>query len=199
MKILLSLFVVSVFLLSGWSAGAGAKERNYIGVKKCRTCHKSRKSGNQFGVWQKTKHAKAYHLLRKPKAKKAAQQVGVSGNPQKSEACLVCHTTGYGVDRKLFRRKFKVEDGVQCEACHGPGSEYKSKKRMRKMAKERGPDRKGDSPTARKYGLTYPNAETCKRCHTQQITYNGKVYKNPNYQPFDFDTQFEKIKHFRER
>ena len=31
-----------------------------------------------------------------------------------------CHVTAHGVDEKLIKRGFKIEDGVQCETCHGP-------------------------------------------------------------------------------
>jgi len=41
------------------------------------------------------------------------------------------HTTGYGSAPEMFDAKFKAEDGVQCESCHGAGSEYKNMKVMK--------------------------------------------------------------------
>jgi Cytochrome c554 and c-prime len=172
-----------------------AKEADYVGVKECSKCHKKDKEGNQFPIWEKSDHAKAYETLGTPKAKEAAQKVGVSGDPQKSEACLVCHTTGASLPDSRFEKKFEVENGVQCEACHGAGSEYKSKKTMKAIADERGDDRKGTSETAKKVGLIFPDDNTCKTCHVPERTFNGKTYKNPSYKDFDFKKYWEKIKH----
>jgi cytochrome c peroxidase len=52
-----------------------------------------------------------------------------------NDACLKCHATAAGVDAKLLEETFSIEDGVQCEACHGPGSEYKSMKVMKNRDK----------------------------------------------------------------
>ncbi len=167
----------------------------FIGVKGCGKCHKKKKDGEQLGIWQKTDHAKAFKTLASKEAKEKAQEFGVKGNPQKAEACLVCHTAGYGEPAKRFKKRFKVSDGVQCESCHGAGSDYRKKKIMKKITKERGKDKKGDSPTAKAKGLVFPNEKTCQRCHAKQIEFKGKVYKNPSYKPFDFKEKFKKIEH----
>lgn len=174
---------------------AQADEFEFIGARSCGKCHRKEKDGEQYGIWQESGHAKAFEALGTDDAKKAAQEVGVSGDPQKQEACLVCHTTGYGADEDRFSRRFKMENGVQCEACHGAGEEYKSKRTMKKISEERGPDGTGDSPTAKKTGLIFPDENTCKRCHTQQIEFNGKTYKNPRYEEFNFDERWDQIKH----
>ena len=69
-------------------------------------CHKT-----EHKSWLETKHAKAYETL-KPE-------------DRKKDSCIVCHITGFGVADTVF-------EGVQCEACHGPGSLYKSMKIMNK-------------------------------------------------------------------
>lgn len=193
------LAVVGVLLAAAFLVSTApqvqAKEAEYVGVKECAKCHKKEKEGEQFPIWEKTDHAKAYKTLGTPKAKEAAQKIGFSGDPQKSEACLVCHTTGHGLPDSRFEKKFAMEDGVQCEACHGPGSEYKSKKTMKAIAEERGPDGKGNSATAKKTGLVIPDEKTCKECHSPERTFNGKTYKNPSYKDFDFKKNYEKIKH----
>mgnify|MGYP001819881094 FL=1 len=43
--------------------------------------------------------------------------------------------------------------GVGCEACHGPGSDYKSMKTMK------------DREASIAAGLVVPNEETCNSCH----------------------------------
>lgn len=170
-------------------------EATFIGVKGCAKCHKKEKQGKQFAQWKKTKHAKSYETLGTDKAKKAAAKIGVTGNPQKAEACLVCHTTGYGKPASAFGKKFKMIQGVQCEACHGAGSLYKKKSTMKKIYKELGPDKKGNSPTAKKTGLIVPDSKVCKQCHVQSISFNGKTYKNPSYKKFDFKKYEKKITH----
>ena len=167
----------------------------YVGVKSCAKCHKKEKQGRQFAVWKKSDHAKAYRTLAGEEARKRAARMGVSGNPQRAQACLVCHTTGFGEPDDRFKRKFKVADGVQCEACHGPGSLYKKKKVMKKIYKERGPDKKNPSPTARKTGLIIPDENACKTCHAKERKLNGKVFRNPSFKEFDFKKRFEKIEH----
>lgn len=188
-----SILFMAALMLSAPPQGQ-AKEPEFVGAKACGKCHKKDKEGRQLGIWEESKHAEAYKTLGTPKAKEAAQKVGVSGDPQKSESCLVCHTTGFGADDR-HDRKFDMKDGVQCESCHGAGGEYKSKKTMQKISEERGPDGKGKSATAEKTGLIIPDENSCKTCHSPERTFNGKTYKNPSYKEFDFKKYFDKIKH----
>ncbi len=55
--------------------------------------------------------------------------------------------------------------------------------------------RKGDSPTAHETGLHFPNEDTCKQCHVPEITRDGKTYKNPSYEDFDFKERAKEIEH----
>lgn len=184
--------IAALFALYAEAHAAGP---GYIGVKSCAKCHKKKKEGEQLAVWKKSDHAGAYKTLAGSEAKEKAEKLGVSGNPQKAPACLICHTTGFGEPAARFGKRFKLAQGVQCEACHGPGGQYRKKKIMKKISKERGKDGKGDSPTAKKTGLIFPNKKTCTRCHAKQIEHDGKVFKNPSYEPFDFKKRFEKIEH----
>ena len=59
--------------------------------------------------WATTKHAKAFELLK------------MAGH-EKDEQCLPCHTTGYGKGGYGTPGVTANLEGVQCEACHGPGS-----------------------------------------------------------------------------
>jgi len=47
--------------------------------------------------------------------------VGSEPGPVWSQSCAWCHETGHDADPSR-----KHEDGVGCEACHGPGSEHAS-------------------------------------------------------------------------
>lgn len=189
------LIVLSAVLLAfAWSAGSAvAQDAEYVGSRSCGKCHRKAEDGEQYGIWQKSEHAEAFEVLGSDEAKEAAQRVGVSGNPQEAEACLVCHTTGWGEPEDKFGRRFDMEAGVQCEACHGAGSEYDSKRTMQQITEERAGG--GESATAKKTGLVFPDENTCKECHQKSITVDGNTFENPEYEPFNYDEYWEKIKH----
>jgi predicted CXXCH cytochrome family protein len=68
------------------------------------------------------------------------------------DGCDSCHTTGHdqAISDKSTRKDLR---GVQCEACHGPGSLYKSMKVMK------------DPKLAREKGLWNVTREICLKCH----------------------------------
>lgn len=158
----------------GWTQDTGKKVPRYVGVAKCKLCHKGPKKGEQFEKWGASKHAKAYAVLATPEAKATAKKAGIEGDPQKSPSCLKCHVTAYGVDAKLIASSFKVEDGVQCETCHGPGSAYRKLKVMK------------DREAALKAGLILPDEKLCVTCHNEE---------SPSYKKFVFKEKAEKIAH----
>jgi hypothetical protein len=133
-KILLSLVVLvslGAIILIGCLI---AQEFSYVGVNKCKICHKAEKRGNQYGKWLEGPHSKAYEALSTDKAVEIAKKAGLTTAPSESEECLKCHSP-YASSAPEFK-----EEGVGCEACHGPGSEYKSLKVMkdRSLAMEKG-------------------------------------------------------------
>jgi hypothetical protein len=157
-------------------AQAAAETPEIVGAPKCKTCHKA-KTGDQWGIWEKSAHAKAFTSLASDEAKKIAADKGL-GDPQKEAECLACHTTtGFLGDKVKVAssNKYEAAEGVGCEVCHGPGSEYKSKKVME------------DPEAARAAGLQmHEGAEHCKQCHNE---------KSPTFKGFDFDKYWAKIAH----
>ncbi len=149
-------------------------ENSYVGVDGCKMCHKKEATGDQYGKWSAGPHAGAYATLATDAAKEAATKAGIEGNPQEAAECLKCHVTAAGADAALLGKKYKVEDGVGCESCHGPGDEYKSMKIMK------------DHDAAVAAGLNVPNAETCTTCHNED---------SPTFAGFDFDEYAAKIAH----
>jgi len=168
-KFLFIVFVLTPFFIL-------AQQHSYVGVKVCKMCHKSSKRGNQYGIWKKTKHAKAFEVLLTEKAEKVAKKKGLKTKASESPECLKCHVSGYNVDKSLLGKKFKMEDGVQCETCHGPGSDYKKNSIMK------------DKKKAVANGLKLYNKpeELCVKCHNEE---------SPFYKKFDFATFWAKIKH----
>lgn len=156
----------------------------YIGSAMCKNCHNGADKGNAYDHWAQTPHAKAYETLASDKAKEVAKKLGIE-DPQKSEKCLKCHVTAYGVDKKEIKASFKVEHGVQCESCHGPGEDHQ-KKRFAEAMKQ-GATPSPMTPDEIKVGRT---VDTCKKCHNEE---------SPTYKPFCLKERMEKIEHLDPR
>ena len=163
-------------LLVGLAQDAVAAGPEIIGAPKCKMCH-GLKTGDQFKLWEESSHAKAFTVLATDAAKKIATDKGL-GDPQKEEACLKCHATQAFLGRAVVINatgKYEDAEGVGCEACHGPGSEYKSKAVMEDHAAYLAAG--GKNPK---------NAEFCAKCHNDQ---------SPTFKGFEFEKMWDKIKH----
>jgi len=138
----------------------------YVGVKMCAPCHRGAAKGSQADIWEKSAHAKAYKTLETPEADKIAKEKGITTAAKDSPACLKCHTVGGG------------KEGVTCEACHGPGSEYKSMPVMKDRAKA----------IAAGLILASNDPKVCETCHNAE---------SPTYKKFTYAASWDKIKHPR--
>ena len=154
--------------------GAQETSHSYVGVKACSLCHKGEKKGDQFGVWEKTKHAQAYETLTTPAADDIAKAKGLTTPAAESPACLECHAIAGDA-------KADVKNGVQCEVCHGPGSDYKTMAVMKD---------KGQAVAAglREYKDKAEIEALCRKCHNE---------KSPTAKAFVFEERWLKIQHPR--
>ncbi|MCA9735153.1 MAG: cytochrome C554 [Deferribacteres bacterium] len=176
---LFKLFLASVMILA-FAIPAFAQDAakfGYIGATKCKTCHQKDADGAQFSKWLDSKHSKAYETLASEEAKKIAKEKGIA-DPQKAKECIKCHVTGYDADASLLGPKYAVEEGVSCESCHGPGSEYKSKKTMKAISA-------GEIEPA-SVGLVKPDKKLCLGCHNDE---------SPTFVSFNYEEAKEKIAH----
>ncbi|MCL4550050.1 MAG: cytochrome C554 [Bacteroidetes bacterium] len=173
-KALLVLVAVAAYFVLPANSNAQGKN-SYEGVQVCGMCHKTEKSGNQLKIWQDSKHSQAYKTLLTAKADEISKKKSGKKAVENPE-CLKCHATGYNVDKALVGAKFKVEDGVQCETCHGAGSGYKSMSVMKNKAE------------AEKKGLVMHSdiEKFCKTCHNPE---------SPSYKEFKFQEMWKKIEH----
>ncbi len=146
----------------------------YMGTATCKMCHQKDTEGRQFAIWAESKHAQAWKALGTDEAKKLAAAKGVAGDPQQAPECLKCHVTGYGAPAEFVGPKFDLKEGVQCEACHGPGGDYWKKDVMKDEAK------------AKSLGLVKPDEALCKTCHNPE---------SPSYKEFKFEEFLSKIAH----
>jgi hypothetical protein len=147
-----------------------------IGAPKCKACHMAR-TGDQWKIWTESSHARAFETLASEEAGKIATAKGI-GNPQQEDACLKCHATRASLGTGVVvseKGGYTDSEGVGCESCHGPGSEYKPKKVM------------VDPEAARAAGLVMNNtADACSRCHNEE---------SPTFKGFDFEARWAEIAH----
>ncbi|GAB4179168.1 MAG: cytochrome c family protein [Calditrichia bacterium] len=171
MKKLIFLLSLLVFFQMGLS-----QDFKYIGSKKCKMCHSSKKSGEQFQLWEASSHAKAFETLASEESKKIAKEKGIA-DAQKAPECLKCHVTAYDAPAAQ-KTTLTMEEGVGCEACHGPGSEYKSMKVMK--------DVYAGKVNGATVGLITPDEKTCKKCHNPE---------SPTYKEFNYAEMVKMIAH----
>ncbi|MBN1846277.1 MAG: beta-propeller fold lactonase family protein [Sedimentisphaerales bacterium] len=150
-RVLIAIFTVGV---SGALAGEPeAKHPFFVGVRRCASCHRGDTMGRPLCQWLNSKHARAYAVLAQPEALEIAKLSGIPQEPQESVLCLGCHATGAHAEDWEKEPTFHVEDGVQCEKCHGAGSEYMAADVM------------ADPQAAMDRGLIMPTPQDCLNCH----------------------------------
>jgi hypothetical protein len=171
-----SSYCLFTILLLPFASILSQSGNTYIGAEPCAMCHKTEKQGSQMSIWQNSAHAKAFETLKTDKANQIAKEKGFKEPAAETWECLKCHVTGYNLDATMLGEKFKIEDGVQCETCHGAGSAYKDMKVMKdkKLSIEKGL-------------IVHENLEEfCVSCHNSE---------SPTFVKMDFNEAWDKIKH----
>ena len=182
-----SIILFSVILISALAIILTASSDNYsksygdykyVGVDGCtKACHKTDAAGKQLDIWKASKHSQAWTALTTPEADKTAKDKGFTTAATETPFCIKCHVLGKDIDPSTLSDTFKKEDGVQCETCHGPGSEYKSLSIMK------------DKQKAIDNGLLIQTGkEFCVTCHNPE---------SPNYKEFNYDDAWAQIKHVK--
>ncbi len=107
---------------------------HYDGVASCANsgCHgatqplnAARVLQNEYYTWLSSdRHAQAYNVLFSARSARVARNMRLKGKAYQETVCLDCHTTN--VPAKQVSGKVDPEDGVQCEACHGPASGWRA-------------------------------------------------------------------------
>ncbi len=151
----------------------------YVGARVCATCHEGRQQGDQMSRWLLSKHSRAYAVLARPESKRIAELSGIPLEPQRSTMCLGCHATGTFAEAAEKDDTFFTEDGVQCELCHGPGSEHAEAQAA------------GDAAAARRAALPKLSLHDCMGCHKEKGSHTA-VLKRP---AVDMTKAWESIAH----
>jgi hypothetical protein len=76
----------------------------------------------EYVTWSRVdKHARAYNVLASEQSLRIARNLGI-GKPAEAKLCLDCHT--HNIPKDLRGERFRLDDGVSCEACHGPSGRW---------------------------------------------------------------------------
>ena len=194
--------VIAVLLAMGWDRSGSAEKPQestykYVGVAGC-TCHRKEGLGGQVQRWTGTSHARSYLVLRtgypemiedvaKPMVEVGHRRAIAQGAMRLGEDtnCLKCHATVAEVEPSFREPTFHIEDGVQCEACHGPASGHVA---MMMRTKSVRMGQKGSSSAEAR--LKRPTKEDCMACHHERPSH--AILKS---KPFDYEKRWKKIAH----
>jgi peroxiredoxin len=125
-----------------------------VGSDACQSCHAA-----EYDAWQKSSHADAGQSLREK-------------GSQDDQACLACHTTGYGLADGFPKDATLDEHAdlgrVGCESCHGPGGDHVGE-------------------NAARTGTIIALGDKCDSCVILQIC--GSCHDDANDPGFEFEVQ----------
>jgi hypothetical protein len=113
---------------------------------------------NEYSSWVvKDKHSRAFSILSSDASKRIARLAGLE-QPDTEPRCLACHALA--VPEAQRARTFDLTDGVSCESCHGPASDWLGKHTEKGWSHER-------SVALGMKDLRDPatRAENCLTCH----------------------------------
>jgi hypothetical protein len=106
----------------------------YLGVATCAGsgCHgattplnNSRVLQNEYYTWlHDDSHAGAYNVLFNALSARIVKNMRLRGKAYEERLCLDCHSTNVAANSVAGR--IDPEDGIQCEACHGPASGWRA-------------------------------------------------------------------------
>ncbi|MHC4441722.1 MAG: multiheme c-type cytochrome [Planctomycetota bacterium] len=184
----------------------------YVGSDACKKCHikqyrswEKTKMANTFEVLRPNSQLKentkkgitAKRIAEiKEHKKKGKPPIDPEKDYTKDKTCLPCHTVGFGKtggyiiadpkdkNYKKVVKEAKNREGVGCESCHGPGSEYvKIFKEIQKSKRKYNPEE------LHKAGMIKIDEKNCIECHNEKSTLMEKGHK------FDYKKQKDKGTH----
>lgn len=167
--------IIEVDFLRRTVRGQKIDAPRYVGSKVCIDCHSGTDQGQQDVHWMRSRHAHAYWRLGSDWSLFLARlrpHYQDLESPIGDDRCLLCHVTGSQDPDSLFETSYRPQEGIGCEACHGPGSEYAT------------PEVMANREDFIAKGGRIPDEQTCRTCH--------RVSEN-----FDWNEQWPKIAHPR--
>jgi len=118
--------------------GTKADGAKYKGVDNCKVCHDGGQGGDQYEGWSETGHGKDF--TPSSGIRPAINTYDLGNGPDYPGSCALCHAVGIGdtdsggfdMDEPWASNDPTADQevgnvnliGIQCEACHGPGSDH---------------------------------------------------------------------------
>jgi hypothetical protein len=103
----------------------------YLGAPSCAAagCHNGNDFahvvGSEYSIWSaRDPHARAFAVLGEERSQKIMKACRDGGDARKDATCLACHALPAGADRASTPSDELLADGVSCEECHGPASDW---------------------------------------------------------------------------
>jgi len=106
----------------------------YIGAALCATsgCHgattplqATRIRQNEYFTWlHSDRHAGSYNVLFNPLSARIVKNMKLGKKAYQEKLCLDCHTSN--IAPAMISGRIDIEDGVQCETCHGPAGGWRA-------------------------------------------------------------------------
>lgn len=113
------------------AALAAAQPAEHLGAASCASalCHAAATPyadagirQNEYLIWHRNdRHAGAWRTLESPESQRIAARLGDAEATERDD-CLACHAAPVA-DRRTGP-KFRIEDGIDCESCHGPAGNW---------------------------------------------------------------------------
>src|SRR6266404_930503 len=140
------LLILCAPLLTIPAALSAQKEPSkYIGPGSCAatSCHGSVKPvagsrilQNEYSTWIiKDKHSRAYQALTGYVGERMARILKLGAKAGEAPKCLACHALSPSPEQR--GRAFEISEGVSCENCHGPASDWLGPHTTRTWAHEK--------------------------------------------------------------
>lgn len=133
----------------------------FVGHQVCLSCHTQRHGVRACSLRPIPAHRESYRALSLPVAEHVAALCGVFQAPTGARLCLGCHSTGADAGRRWMADSFDPSDGVQCEACHGPGSLHVVQ--FEKSTK--------NAPTVEQKWIAQGDRAQCAYCHAGLLSH----------------------------
>ncbi len=142
--------------------GARTPSPRYLGSQACMECHQT-----QHVTWLQSRHAHAYWRLGADWALflgRTRPHYQDLEDPMSDQRCTLCHVTGAQDDNALYAGSFRPGEGVSCESCHGPGSNYID------------PEIMADRDAFLANGGRVPDEATCRSCHRRSENFDWATW-----------------------
>ncbi|HUG91254.1 MAG TPA: multiheme c-type cytochrome [Planctomycetaceae bacterium] len=114
----------------GQDASLLRTDLRYLGANSCAAsnCHggpaNGRITGSESTIWSLVDpHANAFAVLYNEQSQRIARNLGLEA-AHKAQVCLNCHALDAGTAHLDDENQHILADGVSCEMCHGPASQW---------------------------------------------------------------------------